>query len=481
MLGTLKFRYYLEKNKNSLERIKPENIMVEISYGYSIVNKNGRKRNLPCRIALKAKILPSNFGVKEENYKFNDSVFSKFSKKNRAIKNLMFKLENHAISYEAEFRLEGFTPSPKEFQEELKLRLGRTQVFESAPLTLIDYLESNINSYKEGEIKYGKNKLSKNTLKTYESLKILIDEYEIGTNKKVFIKDFDIDEYFKFWNFSDNNLKGITNYKSELRQSKQKKNKYGYTSNSIKKYQDALVKTLRNASHDGIDLKFDFGYPNLKASTNEKGKEFYVTTDDLQKIIKTDFSFDAKLVEAKNYLIIGCLTGMRYQSMILACDERINEFEVDGEIYQYIKSYQPKSNSYTAIPLMKPVIQIINDNKQSFPKWSSNAVLNKSLKKLFKIINSDTEGYEIKYYYKEGRVKTKKQICDLITAHDTRKSFITNLSILGVRQEDIDNITHPRKKRDNEMLTTYLKSTMVDKARQFVREINKVDSELYYF
>lgn len=188
-MSNLKFRYYLEKNRNCIERNQKESIMVEISYGYSKLYENGRRRNLPCRIALDAKILPKDFGLKNENFKFNELVFLKFSRKNRTIKNLMQNIENEAISYEEKFTRKGFIPTPKEFLNELKSRLERIGADEVIPIKLIDFLENDILSYKGGEGRYNKNKLSENTLKTYKTLKVLIDEYEIGTGEIFYLEN----------------------------------------------------------------------------------------------------------------------------------------------------------------------------------------------------------------------------------------------------------------------------------------------------
>jgi len=172
---------------------------------------------------------------------------------------------------------------------------------------------------------------------------------------------------------------------------------------------------------------------------------------------------------------------MRYQSMVLATSCELKKFVIGSNSYYYIESFQPKTSTYTAIPLLKPVLEIVRNNNNSIPKWSSNGKINKYLKMLFSEIDSQSEGYEIKNYYRDGEVKQKKKVYELITAHDTKKSFVTNLSLLNARQDVIDNISHRRKKKDNEMLSTYLKSTMIDKAKQFVTEINKIDSELYTF
>lgn len=49
-MKNIKTRYYLEpKEKSVEERIKPELIMAEISYGYAEINGRGQKRNKPAK------------------------------------------------------------------------------------------------------------------------------------------------------------------------------------------------------------------------------------------------------------------------------------------------------------------------------------------------------------------------------------------------------------------------------------------------
>ncbi len=90
-----KVRYYLEpKFKDNNNRLANELVMAEISYAYWTLDGNGNARIKPIRYSLKTTILPSNFGLAENNYKLDKEIFIKYSKSNATVKNKMAQLES---------------------------------------------------------------------------------------------------------------------------------------------------------------------------------------------------------------------------------------------------------------------------------------------------------------------------------------------------------------------------------------------------
>jgi hypothetical protein len=70
---------------------------------------------------------------------------------------------------------------------------------------------------------------------------------------------------------------------------------------------------------------------------------------------------------------------------------------------------------------------------------------------------------------------------DLISTHDCKGTFYSNLYALNVPEIVIGNITHPDRKPKNAMARVYNKTTMLTKTKLFVDEIMKIDSDIYRF
>ena len=487
-----KFRFYLEpKNKDPKKRTVEELIMVSISYGYSKMQSNGKGRSLPCRISVEAKIKPNKFGDIKTGYKFDPIIFKKYSRTNKTIENKMNRIKDEVWKLEAKYVAENKTPSPQKLKEELLIRLNRKDRVDDSAVSILEFLEADIEKYENGVGKNAGGKITANTIKTYKTLGVLIKEYESVMSKEIFFKEFDVDCYWKFWDVTDEILRGIREVTDSIRDKKQTKKKDGYSVNSIRKYQDALIKTIRRAKESGIVCPLDVNQAHLKTPSVSSSKDIFVNEKELGKLIDTDVSYDTLLQMAKEFIIISSLTGMRYQSMVDSSSQPIEycedkEFDENGKVikkynFKYFLSKQQKTNTEVYIPIMKPVEDIINKHGGEFPKWSVNGTINRKLKELFKLLEFDDECIEKIVTYHCGEIKTKKPKYKLITAHDGRKSFLTNLDILRVDPDIADNMTHPDKKPNNAMRKIYVKTESMMKTKRFVDEINRIDSDIYTF
>jgi hypothetical protein len=115
------------------------------------------------------------------------------------------------------------------------------------------------------------------------------------------------------------------------------------------------------------------------------------------------------------------------------------------------------------------------------PIFNNNGKINKLLKVLFKKLGLNRIEDEVLSTYKNGDIKRKKSLYELNTTHDNKKTSYTNLYLNKMLLEAINNRTHPDKKTKNAMAKVYNNSTMLDKVKMFVDEIDKIDSEIYRF
>lgn len=474
-----KIRYYLEpKSKNIEDRTKAELIMSEISYGYAGINRLGKKRNKPARFSLQESILPSKFGKIEENYKFNETIFKKATTNNSTIKTKMLQLESTLNELAVNYTLKKVLPTPKELNSELS-KVLRFETVEEPKMSILDFLYSKIEKDKADSDKSKKNSKRRNTIKTYVTVSHLIENYQIATNQILNFEDFNEISYWRFWDILDEVLRDNIKVENPNQPRKQRKQQYGYLVVSIRKYQKALLLTLKEAHKEGHITPLDLHDSNLILEDMKASKEFYIESDLLKTIIESDVSDNEKLQNAKDYFVIACLTGMRFESMVDAQNTEIKVFSDEVHDFQYIHSIHNKTSTQVYIPLLKPVLEVTS--KRGFPKVPVNSEINANLKKLFKQLKIDRKEKVTKVTYKSGTIETYEPICNLVSTHDCKGTFYSNLYALNIDETVIDNITHPDRAPKNAMAKVYNKTKMLTKAKMFVDEVMKIESDVYTF
>ncbi|WP_435255460.1 hypothetical protein [Tenacibaculum sp. A30] len=480
-MKTPHIRYYLEsKNKDVEKRVVEEAIMVEVNYGYRVSGVNGEGRTKPFRVALKAMILPKDFGRKENNFIYDEVVFKKYSRKNNTIKVKMGFLENAIHELENHYVVNRIMPKPLEFKEALKIKLYGKQEEGIVEQTILNFVYNKIKE-DERNLKIEQKKgISEGTIKSYRTLSHHLENYQIATDDILKFSTFDEIKYWVFWNVLNDIFKGKISVKNPNQPIKQRTNVNGYSANSLQKHQKNLLRVLRLAKKEH-KLILDLEDESLILKNSESMKDFYVSESELQKIINTDVSHDVKMQRAKEYSIIAGLTGMRFESMFDGVNETIEVYKEDGFDFQYIHSKQNKTKTEVYIPLLKPIQDILEKHDGKFPKFPINQTINEDLKDLFKYLEIDEIVTITKVTYSEGTVVRKVPKYAVISAHDFKHTFYSNLYKHKVRRSIIDNITHPDRVQKNAMAKVYNRANMLDKAIMFVTEINKISSSIYQF
>ena len=476
-----KIRYFLEaKNKDNNKRLSKELVMAEVSYAYRTLDGKGNARIKPFRFSLQATILPSEFGLPETNFRLDKEVFKKHSKKNAYILGQMAQLENAVNDLAIYFSFNKIEPTPQEFKNELKIKLGHVKREVKMELSILQYLYNKIeqsridvNTSKKGAIK-------PNTIKIYVTVSHLLENFQIATGEVLRFKDFDKSKYEQLWDVLDDIVRDKIKVVNPNQPKKQKKQDYGYLATSIRKYQKNLLQTLKEASKDGLKVPLDVYDTDLIIKDNEASKRFYIEEDILKEVIKADLQNDKDLQLAKEYLIIACLTGMRYESMYDTKNAKIITHKEGNLQFDYINSIQNKTSTEVYIPLLQPVKDIL-EKRGKFPTFKSNGEMNELLKKLFSFLKINRMEDVVRATYKSGVIKTKEPLNKLISTHDCRGTFYSNLYKAGVSQTIIDKITHPDKPEKNAMAVKYNKVDMIVNAKFFVEAINKIKSDVYKF
>jgi hypothetical protein len=464
-----RIRYQLKANSKKNERVKEELIVAEINAGF-IKHIDDCVKYERCKISLQASIKPKYFGKMEDKFKFDDQVFQKFSKNNSGIKIKMQLFEKIIDEMYSNYLLNDILPTAERFKNDLNIKLGRKKREVVKERTILTYITDKIIEFEKLKDSGRKDEISENSIKVYRTLKNYISLYEKIKKAKLTFQNFDEKKYWEFWDINDDILKGKIKIPDGVIGRKRTLTIYGFLKTSIMKYQKSLIYILKLAKKEGIKVALDISNANLVIDGKTTQKDIYVDLDDLHKILNFEpVSENLKL--AKDYCILASFTGMRFESMQIAHLETIQKHKD----FFYIHSKQNKTDTECYIPLIIPVHDVLKKYNNRFPKFPANQILNKDLKDLFRLSGINTIIDITHDTYKSKTIIEKKKIHQIISTHDFRKSFVTNLHNNNVEETIITDITHPNKKPKHAMTAVYNKSTLMDKAIKFYNEVNRAN------
>jgi len=484
-------RFYLDGRPNAKNE---RQIFLDISIGYAEVDftkpvkkfKSDRKIYKPIKISTLCRIKPENFGSfiqkgSRNVFVFDQKVFDKFSKGNKSIKTKLKLIENAVNEVTNQFYIKEANPTPKEFKDSLELKLRRKKKEVVKEKTVLEFLYEKIDNDREDIKLNKKGALSPNHIKTYVSLSRMFENYHIATDTQIKFSDFNTHSFY--WNFFkvvDSIYRGEIEVDNPNQKRKQVKDPTGYGIKSINKYIKLLHRVLNLGKKNGYNVTLDLSDELLTLKNPPAEKDIYLDESEIKKVLETKVP-EGELKNAQQYIIMASLMGLRVDDM-----ERLHKlspetFKSKKGDFVGVKVHVKKTKSDVIIPLFKPVRDILSDNDGQFPIFKERA-LNISLKKLYKLLDIDTPERRTKISFNQGKIVTKDiPKYKLISTHDCRRSFITNLSDSNVSDDKISYIAYPKKPNSKDMMALYNKSNLIDKAWNFLAEVKSIDSEIYKY
>jgi integrase len=159
---------------------------------------------------------------------------------------------------------------------------------------------------------------------------------------------------------------------------------------------------------------------------SEAALKIYLNFEELEKIEKKELEREA-LVNAKDWLIIGCYIGQRVSDLLVLTQKNI---KVRNGI-ELIELTQKKTGKRVAIPLHPKVKEVIERNGGDFPRNISDQKFNKHIKDVCKLAGIDQLTKGGKMTYDEGNDMWRKELgnypkWELVTTHICRRSFASN-------------------------------------------------------
>ena len=295
-------------------------------------------------------------------------------------------------------------------------------------------------------------KLFKKTILRYET--------EVFKSKNILIKDINLlfVEKFKIWLFNK-----------------------GYSINYVGK-NIANIKTICIDAHKN-DIEISTQLKNVKKISESKPPEQIITlNEDEQEIIRSAPLIREALINARKWVLLGCLIGQRGGDLLNITDKNIKE--LDG--IKIIELKQQKTGKLVAIPLLPDALEIIEND---FPYKISITRFNEYIKEV-----CESGGLtQMVFGSKSVTTKTGKKIIsektgelidekiklnvsgmynkyELITSHVCRRSFATNF-YGRIPTPILMNITAHGTER---MFLNYIGKTTYDNAYQMLEYFSKL-------
>ena len=277
-------------------------------------------------------------------------------------------------------------------------------------------------------------KLFKNTIIRYET--------DVLKNRSILIKEIDLKfiEKYKMWLFG-----------------------LGYSTNYVGKNIANIRTICLDASKNDIETSPQI--KNIKGVSESKEPEDIVfLTEEEQEAIKNAPIVREALINARKWLLLGCLIGQRGGDLLNITSKNIKEL---GGV-KIIELKQQKTGKLVAIPLLPEALEILEDG---MPYKISLVHFNEYIKEVCKAANlsTPTKGRK-KLKHKQPTVKGVFPKHEVLSSHDLRRSFCSNY-YGRIPTTVLMGITGHGTER---MFLNYIGKTTYDNAHQMLEYFSKL-------
>lgn len=285
-----------------------------------------------------------------------------------------------------------------------------------------------------------------NTLKSYQTLRNNLYEYQKEKKTSLRFEQIDIDFYNSFMDY-------LTNPKTIKTISGRTETRPGLSKNTIGTRIKVLKTFLSEADSRGLKVSKDYKKAAFK-KPNEDTLAIYLNEAELRQI-HNKADLPTYLVSVRDLFIIGCYTGLRFSDLSQLKKENFTSENT-------IKLTTQKTIQEVVIPIHPIVKEILEKYNYQLPKAISNQKFNKYLKEVGKLAGiTDSASMEtIKDGFKVTKTVPK---CDLITSHTARRSFASNAFLAEMPSISIMKITGHKTESS---FMKYIKMSGDDNARK---------------
>jgi len=316
------------------------------------------------------------------------------------------------------------------------------------PLVELDVFTTYIQKYID-EAPYKQNAkkelgLSKGRVQNLKLFKSTVIKYEVEVlkGKSIIIKDINLKfvEQYKGWMFG----KGYST---------------NYVGKNIANIRTICLDAYKNDIETSTQIKIIKGI-----SESKEPEDVIILSEDEQETIKNTILIREALINARKFLLLGCLIGQRGGDLLNITAKNIKD--ING--IKIIELKQQKTGKLVAIPLLPEAIEII---ESGLPYRISLSHFNEYIKDVCEIAGLDapTKG-RIKVKQGQPSVKDVYPKYKVISSHVCRRSFASNF-YGRIPTPILMNITAHGTER---MFLNYIGKTTYDNAYQMLDYFSKL-------
>lgn len=333
------------------------------------------------------------------------------------------------------------TPDSLRIELDRALKGGEAEV--KSIIGIVDYIEN--------EILNGENdSRSKKTLQTYRKLFGKLKQFEEKHKITVTVDNLNEELYLKFVDHLRSVLGRINSVWGELKTLK------------------SVLNEIRRKYKVQVFNPTDELSKSDKVSQQSEDK-VYFTFSQIQKIIEFEPS-NERLKNTKLILLTLLFSGCRYSDVFKV--QPSYQYDENGVSFRYARFIDQKTDKDIIVPILEPLEQAYEENGGNPPYRISDVKFNKYVKELCELAGL-TDDVTLAYTDSHGKKQYDvKQFFEFVTSHIGRRSFITNL-INFIPITILTKITGHSIK-DKSIIFTYNKTSLLDNAALFVKELKRV-------
>jgi len=377
--------------------------------------------------------------------KYWSETLSQPVQKTDALKNLKSKLDKLSIFINDRYN-DGVSAGMEFTGEWLQLQIDLFN--KKTPVVELDILTNYIQKYiDEAPFKQNQKKelgLSKGRIQNLKLFKNTILKYELEALKgrSILVKEVNLQflEKYKMWMF-------VKEYSTN------------YVGKNIANFRTICRDAFKNDIETSIQVK------NFKGiSESKEPQDIIVLSEAEQEEIKKAVLTREALINARKWLLLGCLIGQRAGDLLSITESNIKE--ISGA--KIIELKQQKTGKLVAIPLLPKAIEII---ESGMPYKISLSRFNEYIKDVCKEaeLNSPTKWRKKETQGEPSVIKVSPKH-EAISSHVCRRSFATNF-YGRIPTPILMNITAHGTER---MFLSYIGKTTYDNAHQMLEYFSRL-------
>jgi integrase len=241
----------------------------------------------------------------------------------------------------------------------------------------------------------------------------------------------------------------------------------GYKQNTIAT-RVKCIKSVINSLPMAERVNCEFVEPKKCAAVMEDIDNCYLDEAELQALADLDLADNPHLDRVRDQFLLLAWTGCRYSDL----GKLTRKYIVNEDGYDCFKLEQQKTGAKVVIPILPPIVPILEKYDYQPPRPISNQRFNDYIKIVAKMAGLDDEvavshTQQQKGEFVPGRVETRRAKWQAVTAHSARRSFATNMYKRGFPTLAIMAITGHKTEKS---FLTYIKVSEAENAMMVLRQ-----------